>query len=154
MNAPISGRLKLTFLIHAIVGLVLGLGYLFIPVQMGEWFGLNLQGDVFERLIGAAILSFGLSSALAYFQTRFESVKLLVQLEIIWTLLATILLAWAALSIDQFPNMIANELSTAGMWVWFDAVLMGLFFLAFAGCYLFDEKTDTETERRYAGSEA
>jgi len=152
MNAPISGRLKLVFLIHAIVGVILGLGYLFIPVTMGGWFGLTLEGTVFEHLVGVAILSLGLSSALAYFQTRFESVKLLVQLEIIWTLLATILLVWGALNIDQFPNMIAGEVSTAQLWVWVDTVIMGLFFLAFAGCYLFDEKT--ETSRSYAGSEA
>jgi hypothetical protein len=152
MNAPISGRLKLTFLIHAVVGILLGLGMLFMPITMFGWFGIIIEGTVFERLAGVAVLSFGLSSGLAYFQTRFESVKLLVQLEIIWTLLATILLVWGAINIDQFPNMIADNINTASLWVWVDTIVMGLFFLAFAGCYLFDEKT--ESEHSYAGAKA
>lgn len=153
MNAPISGRLKLVFLVHAIIGFLIGLGMLFFPVTVFSWFSINVEGMVFERLLGIAILSFGLSSALAYFQNRFESVKLLVQLEIIWTLLATILLIWAALSLEDYPALYSGyELGTARLWVWADAILMGLFFVGFGGCYLFDEKS--ETAQTYAGSEA
>jgi hypothetical protein len=157
MNAPISGRLKLTFLIHAIAGILIGLGILFMPVTLGNWFSIPVEGTVFERLVGVAVLSFGLSSGLAYFQTRFESVKLLVQLEIIWTFLATILLAWAAFNIEQqFPNVLIEDINTASLWIWLTTALMGLFFLAYAGCYLFDKKskTDNETDSRYVGAEA
>lgn len=154
MNAPISGRLKLLFLIHSIVGLFLGLGIVFMPITMGDWFSLPIVGTVFERLVGVAVMSFGLSSALAYFQNRFESIKLLVQLEIIWTLLATILLAWGAITIDQFPNILLENIDSARLWMWITTILMGIFFLAYAGCYLFDERTETGTEPRYAASEA
>lgn len=152
MNVPISGRLKLIFLIHAIVGLVLGLGMVFIPTTLGDWFRIPMEGTFVERFVGVAIISLGLSSFLAYMQTRFESIKLLVQLELIWTLLATILFAWGAITIDEYPAIVPDQIDTARIWVWVFAIIMGLFFFAFGSCYLLDEKS--APSQTYAGSEA
>jgi hypothetical protein len=98
MEKQMSTGLRTTFLIHVIVAGIFGLALLFVP----EWW-LSLQGvsvPVVEpyRLIGAAALAFATSSWLAYRAGVVEKVKIIVQMEIVWTILATIVFLWGLLS--------------------------------------------------------
>ena len=73
MNTQLSQGLKSTFLIHFIVALLFGLGFLLIPVAVGNVYGLNVQEPDIYRLLGAAMLGFAVSSWLAYKETNWES---------------------------------------------------------------------------------
>ena len=73
MNTQLSQGLKTTFLVHFIAALIFGLGYLLIPVAVGKIYGMNVQEPETYRLLGAAMLGFGVSSWLAYKATNWET---------------------------------------------------------------------------------
>ena len=89
MNRITQG-LKITFLIHFVVGLVFGLIDLLIPELWGDLTNWPVQDPTMYRLVGAAILAFAASSILAYRETDWDKVILIVRTEIVWTALATL----------------------------------------------------------------
>ena len=122
MEKQISSGLKVTFLVHVIVGAIFGLVMLLVP---GVWnlIGVTVQEPAMYRLTGAAILGFTTSSWLAYKETAWEKVKIVVQMEIVWTILATLVLLWGLI----FAGLPAIE--------WMNAVIMGGFAAAFSFFY-------------------
>jgi hypothetical protein len=75
------------------------------------------------RLLGAAILGFGTSSWLAYKETAWEKVRIVVQMEIAWTILGTLVVLW---------GLIFAGLPAFG---WVNAVIMAGFAAAFSILY-------------------
>lgn len=100
MDRQVSSELRFTFFVHAIVSTVFGLIYLLIPVDWGNWTGqpLDARAAVYARLVGAALLALGVSSWLAAFNRNWREVILVVRLEIVWTVLAALVLLWAIVS--------------------------------------------------------
>jgi hypothetical protein len=86
----ISQGLKMTFLVHFVIGLIFGLIDLLIPEQWGNLTNWPVQDPVIYRLVGSAILAFAASSIMAYRETDWEKVILIVRTEIVWTALATL----------------------------------------------------------------
>jgi Na+-driven multidrug efflux pump len=128
MEKPISAGMKMTFLVHFIVGLVFGLGYLIIPQTVADLFNFTLDGgEPYMRIVGAAILGYTASSWLGYTAREWREVKIVVQAEIPWTLLAAALSLWFVLD-GTFP--------VAG---WVNFGLMALFFVAFSFFYWREE---------------
>jgi len=119
----ISQGLRTTFLIHFIVALLFGLGFLFMPVLVGSWYGLNVQEPETYRLLGAAMLGFAVSSWFAYRATDWESVRIVVVMELVWTILGTLVLLYALL-FAGFPAL-----------GWLNAVILGAFAIAFGRFY-------------------
>ena len=87
--------LRVTFVAHAIAALAFGLIYLFIPDIWGDLVNWPAPETAPYRLIGAAMLAFGASSVLAYRETDWDKVIIIVRTEIVWTALATLVLLWA-----------------------------------------------------------
>ncbi len=125
MEKQISAGLKTTFLVHAIVGTIVGLAYLLIPTNVGDLLSWPVAEEGPYRLIGAAILGFAVSSWLAYRETDREAVRIVVQMEIVWTVLATLVMLWGLL--------LATVAFPAVAWVF--AVVFALFAIAFAYFY-------------------
>ncbi len=97
MEKQISTGLKTTFLVHFILGGIIGLLYLLVP----EWWS-NLSGwptkDVTaERLIGSSFLAFAASSWWAYREAVVEKVLIVVKAEIVLTVLASLVVLWGLL---------------------------------------------------------
>jgi hypothetical protein len=107
MDVPISNSLRTTFLIHMIVGLVLGAALWLVPGRSLTLLGwvpdqvqlpqteLSVPGQTFvdpvvTRLLGAALLALGYASFLGWRSSRREQVSLLVQMEFVYCVLATI----------------------------------------------------------------
>lgn len=131
MDKPITSGLKTLFLVHAVVGLVFGLGYLVIPATLAGWFNMPLTDEPYLRLIGAAILGYTATSTAGYLAHSWDEVKIVVQGEFVWTGLAATLSLWFVLD-GTWP--------VAG---WINFGLMALFFLAFGYFYWREEKTLT-----------
>ena len=85
-----ASGLKTTFLVHLIVGAFFGLAYLLIPEVYGNLVGWPVKDPFVYRLFGAALLGIASTSWFAYKATTWESVKIVVQMEIIWTILGTL----------------------------------------------------------------
>ena len=115
--------LRVTFVAHAIAALAFGLIYLFIPDIWGDLVNWPAPETAPYRLIGAAMLAFGASSVLAYRETDWDKVIIIVRTEIVWTALATLVLLWA-LIFDGAPAI-----------AWLYVVLMAVWTVLFSIFY-------------------
>lgn len=84
----VSKVLKITFLVHFVVAVILGFLYLFLPDEFVAWFSWPYSDPVAIRLLGAAFLGLGISSALGSRESDWEKVKIVVVMEIIWLAVA------------------------------------------------------------------
>ena len=75
------------------------------------------------RLLGAAILGYGISSWLAYRDTAWERVKIVIQMEIVWTGLGALVMLWG-LIFEGVPQI-----------GWLYAVLLAAFAVIFGVFY-------------------
>lgn len=124
---PFSNVLRYTFLVHAIVGTVVGLGFLLVPLTVADITSLPVQDDVANRAVGAAILGFAVSSWLGYVAQSWAAVKIVVQMEIAWTVLGTLVFLY-------YLVVFTPRLEPAG-WGWVFAVILALFAIAFGYAY-------------------
>ena len=106
----ISSGLRTLFLVHFVVGLVVGLLYLFIPGMFMGWFGMPVQDELAFRIIGAAVLAFTASSWYCYKAAEWERVKIVVLAEIVWTVLNVLVglygLIFAGAPVGEWTNVI------------------------------------------------
>lgn len=83
-----SNGLKITFLVHALVAVVFGIA---MYLQPGPWAAMvnwSPRDDHMSRIYGAALLAFAVSSWLGYRATRWDEVRIVVQMEIALTALS------------------------------------------------------------------
>ena len=123
MDKKIKPGLKYTFLVHFIVALVFGLLYLLIPETYGALTGWPVQDSTIYRVLGAALLGFGAGSILAYRETAWEKVIIMVRAEIVWLALGVLAMLWGLL----FAGAPAIG--------WLNTVLLAAFLVAFSVFY-------------------
>ena len=119
----IPAGLKTLFLVHFVVALFFGLGELLVPGALYQMLGVSISDPEPYRMIGAAVLAFGASSWWAYKAAEWDKVKIVVQTELVWTILASVLLLFGLL----FLGRPAAE--------WLNFVIMAGFAAAFAYFY-------------------
>jgi hypothetical protein len=123
MRTQLTQGLKTTFLIHFIVALLFGLGFLLIPNLLGNWYGLKVQDWTGYRLLGGALLGFGVSSWLCYKANSLESIRIVVVMEIVWPTLGALVMLYALL-FTGYPVL-----------AWINAVIFAAFAIAFGWFY-------------------
>jgi thiamine transporter ThiT len=119
----VSQGLRITFLVHFVVGLIFGLVFLFIPKTYGDLVNWPVQDLMIYRVLGAAMLGFAASSILAYRETNWEKVIIVVRMEIVWTALGTLALLWTLIAGDA-PGI-----------AWLNAAILAAFAIAFGLFY-------------------
>jgi hypothetical protein len=121
MEKKVSSGLKTTFLIYIIIGLIVGLGMLLFPQVWAA--GVPVKEPNMYRLVGAAILGFTSGSWWAYKETAWDKVKIVVQMEIVWTILATLVILY---------GLLFTGLPAVG---WLNAIIHACFAAAFTYFY-------------------
>ena len=129
MTRSISNRLKTVFMLYAIFAVVLGFLYLVMPVAWGNLVNWIPAQPFDHRIIGATFLAFGLGSWLAARKAAWDQVSLVVQMNVIWTVLATLLLLWGV-SLGGLPTL-----------GWVYVISVGAFAIAFVLAYLEHQRT-------------
>ncbi len=76
MEKQILPGLKLTFLVHSIVAVIVGLIFMLAPQFWPSLFGQALIDVGTYRVLGAAIIAFAMSSWWAYRESLWERVKI------------------------------------------------------------------------------
>ena len=127
MNQALPSIARVTFLIHLIVAVLIGLGFLIIPATMGDWFGYPVETEIEPvlRCFGAMILGFGgLTSLYGFMAKSWEKVAYIVHGEIAYLAIQTIVLVVSA---------IAGIGPALGNWVFaaISVVLLALFIATF-----------------------
>lgn len=120
---------KILFIVHLIVGLLFGLGYILFPDLMISLFGLVGFDPWLLRLVGAAILGFAASSWFGMSQNAYERVRGIVVAEIVWTVLGA-LVSLLGLLIGGLPSA-----------VWINVIVLGLFAAAFIVLAVREDRT-------------
>jgi len=89
MKEQISKLLKITFLIHFFVAVIFGLVFTVIIEIYVELVGWPYLDPVTGRVLGAIFLGLAVASLLSWRETKWESVKIMVQMEITWLVIGT-----------------------------------------------------------------
>ena len=105
MKENISKLLKLTFLIHFFVAVIFGLVFTVLVELYVDFVGWPYQDFITGRVLGAVFLGFAAASLLSWRETKWESVKIVVQMEIVWLALGIAVHIWAMLT-DVFIFML------------------------------------------------
>ncbi len=98
MKEEISKLLKLTFLIHFFVAVIFGLVFTVIVEIYVELISWPYLDPVTGRVLGAMFLGLAVASLLSWRETKWESVKIVVQMEIVWLAIGLAVHIWAMLT--------------------------------------------------------
>jgi hypothetical protein len=139
MKQTVSNGLKVTFLIHAIIATVIGLGLAIIPLTIAEWLSLPAQDSIWIRLLGVSVLTLGFMSWLALRETFMERVTALMQVQLVWDVLALMIMVWA-LFVGPTPE--ATEQLRSNVAAWILALIVAAFAVAFG--FFFAQEEDYE----------
>ena len=123
MEKQIPYGLKITFLVHVVLAGVFGLVFLLIPEMFGGMMGAPIKEPSTFRLVGAALIAFAASSWFAYRQSLWDRVKIVVQMEIVWTILGVLATLY---------GLVYEGLPTGD---WMNVVILGAFAVAFIFFY-------------------
>ena len=123
MDEQIPYGLKITFLVHVVVAGIFGLVFLLIPEMFGSMMGAPIKEPSTFRLVGAALIAFAASSWFAYRETLWERVKIVVQMEIVWTILGVLATLYGLV----FEGLPVGD--------WMNVVILGAFAVAFIFFY-------------------
>jgi hypothetical protein len=85
-----SKALRITFLVHAIIALVLGLALLIIPGQFLNFLNWRPNEPLISRLFGAALLALAWGSFRGWQSSERAQVKILIEIEAVFTVLGSI----------------------------------------------------------------
>ena len=124
MEKQISSGLRIAFLLHFIVGLFFGLVMLLVPEVMGTVGGQPIVEPIAYRVVGAAILGFAFSSLWSYRASFWETVRIVVQVEILWPALFVVV---------SIYGILTSQLPPAD---WINVLIVGGFGIAFVYFYL------------------
>ena len=124
MKEKISKLLKLAFLIHFFVAVIFGLVFTLlieIYVELVSW---PYEDFVTGRVLGAMFLGLAVASLLSWRETKWESVKIVVQMEIAWLVIGTTVHFFAIFTDPLLPFMI-----------WIQTAILLIFLIAFIWFY-------------------
>lgn len=94
----IPSGLKTIFLIHFIITGILGVQHVLVPRWWTDLAGMEISITVTWRVIGAAVIGFAVSSWLAYKAEFWEQVRIIVIMEIVWSVIAAMVITWGILN--------------------------------------------------------
>lgn len=123
MKEEISKLLKILFLVHFFVAVIFGLIFTFVVEYYVSITGWPYLDPVTGRILGAVFLGLAVASLLAWRETKWHHVKIIVQMEITWLAIGTIIHIY---SIFMFPVPII---------IWLQTVIFIFFFVAFTWFY-------------------
>jgi hypothetical protein len=85
-----SKALRITFLVHAVVGAIFGVPMLLAPGRLLTWLGWAPIDPIISRLLGAALLALAWSSFRGWRAEDRARVALLLEMEAVFTVLGCI----------------------------------------------------------------
>ena len=115
MTTEIKPNFKYIFLAHFFIALILGVALLIFPLWFAETIKWPSDELYFTRLTGALMLGFGVGSLLAFRETEWERVELIVLSEITWLLLGIAVNIYGIFAVTQVFMIWVNIILLIGI---------------------------------------
>jgi len=126
-STEITKGLKALFIIHGVGALVSGLIYFLVPLKWAEFSNYGPTDHVFVRYFGAVTLALSFKDWICLRAKSWMEVRIIVMMEVVWTLLATLL----GLYLVLFAVLTAPV-----SLIWFNIVTFAAFFIAWTYFYV------------------
>ncbi len=123
----ISKGLKALFIIHGISALCVGLAYYLVPLKWAELSNYGPTDHVILRYFGAINLALSFKDWVCLRAKSWSEVRIIVMMEVVWTLLATLLGLYLVLF---------GAITAPASLIWLNTVIFGAFFVAWAYFYV------------------
>ncbi len=115
-------NLRYTFLAHAVVCLVFGIAFVLVPATVASMYGMKEYDPFTARVLGAALLALALSSWASFRAALWGEVRIVVQMEIAFTVIGTLATLYALL-VDAAPALAWGNLVIfvvfGALWIYF-----------------------------------
>ncbi|MFX0058673.1 MAG: hypothetical protein ACFE85_16035 [Candidatus Hodarchaeota archaeon] len=126
MVEKIKKPLKLTFLIHFFVSIFFGIVFLIMTQFYVDLIGWPYLDPVVGPLLGATFVGFAASSLLAWRETDWIKVKIVVQMEMVWCAVGSIVL---------ITCFFLPYIQPLPLFTWVNIAILLAFFVAFTWFY-------------------
>jgi len=123
MIDKISKALKILFILEFIVANIYGITYLFFTEWYIEFVAWPYDDPIVGRMLGVSLMTFGITSLIAFLRNNFDTAKIAVELQIFWHILALFVVIGGGIIL----NLIAD--------VWIFIVILSPFLVAFLYFY-------------------
>jgi hypothetical protein len=123
----ISKGLKALFVVHGVTALIAGFMYMVLPFKWAEMSSYGSIDQVFVRLFGAVNLGLSFKDWVCLRAKGWSEVRIIVMMEVVWTLLATLVGLYLALF-----AVITAPMSL----IWLNTVIFAAFFVTWTYFYV------------------
>jgi hypothetical protein len=131
MAEQISKWLNITFLVHFFIIIIFGLVLLIFVEGYRDFIAWPYLDPVIGRVLGAAFIGFAASSLLAWRETEWIKVKIIVQMEIVWCAIGGITL---------FVSLFVPSFEALPLFTWVTIILLFFFLIVFIWFYFQHER--------------
>lgn len=123
MVNEISKGLKILFILEFIVANIYGITYLFFTEWYIEFVAWPYDDPIVGRMLGVSLMTFGITSLIAYLRKNWDTAKLAVELQIFWHILALFVVIGGGIILDLMED------------IWIFIVILSPFLVAFLYFY-------------------
>lgn len=123
MVNEISKGLKILFILEFFVANIYGVTYLFFTEWYIEFVAWPYDDPIVGRMLGVSLMTFGITSLIAYLRNNWDTAKLAVELQIFWHILALFVVIGGGIILDLMED------------TWIFIVILSPFLVAFLYFY-------------------
>ena len=123
MVNEISKGLRILFFLEFIVANIYGITYLFFTEWYIEFVAWPFNDPIVGRMLGVSLMTYGLTSLIAYLRKNWDSAKLAAELQIFWHILALLVVIGGGIVLDVVGD------------TWIFIVILSPFLVAFLYFY-------------------
>lgn len=123
----ITKGLKALFIVHGVSAIFVGFVYLVLPFKWAELSKYGAIDQVFVRYFGAINLALSFKDWACLYAKAWSEVRIIVMMEVVWTLLATLTGLYLALF---------AVLTAPASLIWLNVVIFAAFFVAWTYFYI------------------
>jgi len=124
MVNEISKGLKILFILEFIVANIYGVTYLFFTEWYIEFVAWPFDDPIVGRMLGVSLMTFGITSLIAYLRNNYDTAKLAVELQIYWHILALFVVIGGGIILDLMVD------------IWIFIIILSPFLVAFLYFYI------------------
>jgi hypothetical protein len=123
MSNELSKGLRILFIFEFIVANIYGITYLFFTEWYIAFVAWPFDDPIVGRMLGVSLMTFGITSLIAYLRNNYDTAKLAVELQIYWHILALFVVIGGGFILDLMAD------------IWIFIVILSPFLVAFLYFY-------------------